>query len=67
MMVIRVGEVYFQCARALIRSGLWRAETHIDPKTLPTPGQILAGLSDGRVGGETYDAAWAERAKQTMW
>jgi len=67
VMVILVGEVYFQCARALIRSGLWRAETHIDPKTLLTPGQILAGLSDGRVGGETYDAAWAERAKQTMW
>ncbi|MFH6781671.1 MULTISPECIES: pyridoxamine 5'-phosphate oxidase family protein [Methylobacterium] len=67
VMVIRVGEVYFQCARALIRSGLWRADAQVDPTTLPTPGQILAGLSDGRVGGETYDATWAERAKQTMW
>lgn len=67
VMVIRVGEVYFQCARALIRSGLWREEARIDPKTLPTPGQILAEMSDGRVGGESYDAAWAERAKQTMW
>ncbi|MET7245484.1 pyridoxamine 5'-phosphate oxidase family protein [Methylobacterium sp. EM32] len=67
VMVIRVGEVYFQCARALIRSGLWRAEAQVDPKTLPTTGQILAELSDGRVGGESYDGAWAERAKQTMW
>ena len=67
VMVIRVGEVYFQCARALIRSGLWREEARIDPKTLPTPGQILAEMSEGRVGGESYDAAWAERAKQTMW
>lgn len=67
VMVIRVGEVYFQCARALIRSGLWRADAQVDPKTLPTPGQILAGLSEGRVGGETYDVTWAERAKQTMW
>jgi PPOX class probable FMN-dependent enzyme len=67
VMVIRVGEVYFQCARALIRSGLWRAEAHVDPKTLPTPGQILAELSEGRVGGEAYDSAWAERARQTMW
>jgi uncharacterized protein len=67
VMVIRVGEVYFQCARALIRSGLWRADSQVDPKTLPTPGQILAGLSEGRVGGETYDVAWAERARQTMW
>ncbi|KMO14285.1 pyridoxamine 5'-phosphate oxidase family protein [Methylobacterium platani] len=67
VMVIRVGEVYFQCARALIRSGLWRAEAQVDPGTLPTPGQILAELSDGRVGGETYDGTWAERARQTMW
>ncbi|TGD99383.1 pyridoxamine 5'-phosphate oxidase family protein [Methylobacterium nonmethylotrophicum] len=67
VMVIRVDEVYFQCARALIRSGLWRAESQVDPRTLPSPGQILAGLSDGRVGGETYDRTWAERAKQTMW
>ena len=38
VMVITVGEVYFQCARALIRSGLWRAENHVDPRSLPTPG-----------------------------
>ncbi|MGF3025247.1 pyridoxamine 5'-phosphate oxidase family protein [Methylobacterium aquaticum] len=67
VMVIRVVEVYFQCARALIRSGLWQAEAQVDPKTLPTPGQILAEMSQGRVGGESYDAAWAERARQTMW
>ncbi len=67
VMVIRVGEVYFQCARALIRSGLWRADAQVDPKTLPTPGRILAEMSEGRVGGESYDAAWVERAKQTMW
>ena len=66
-LVITVGEVYFQCARALIRSGLWRPDSHVDPKTLPSPGQILAGLSAGRVGGEAYDAAWTERARQTMW
>ncbi|KMO33021.1 pyridoxamine 5'-phosphate oxidase [Methylobacterium variabile] len=67
VMVIAVTEVYFQCARALIRSGLWRQDSHVDPRTLPTPGQILAGLSDGRVGGESYDRTWAERAAQTMW
>ncbi|KMO11640.1 pyridoxamine 5'-phosphate oxidase family protein [Methylobacterium indicum] len=67
VMVIRVGEVYFQCARALIRSGLWRADAQVDPKSLPSPGQILAGLSEGRVGGTAYDEAWAERARQTLW
>ncbi|KQP40643.1 pyridoxamine 5'-phosphate oxidase [Methylobacterium sp. Leaf104] len=66
-MVVTVGEVYFQCARALIRSGLWRSDSQVDPRSLPSPGRILAGLSDGRLGGEAYDAAWAERARQTMW
>jgi hypothetical protein len=66
-MVITVGEVYFQCARALIRSALWKPENHVDPATLPTPGQILAEMSQGQVGGETYDRSWADRARQTMW
>ncbi|MFT8243370.1 pyridoxamine 5'-phosphate oxidase family protein [Roseomonas sp. BN140053] len=65
--VVRVAEVYFQCARALIRSGLWKPESRVDPASLPTPGQILAGMSQGRVGGEDYDRNWAERARQTMW
>ena len=67
VLVIEVREVYFQCARALIRSGLWRIKSHVDPKTLPTPGQILAEMSQGRVGGEAYDSSWSERARQTMW
>ncbi|WP_314214213.1 pyridoxamine 5'-phosphate oxidase family protein [Roseomonas mucosa] len=67
VMVIRVTEVYFQCARAIIRSGLWRQDSQVDPRTLPTPGQILAEMSQGRVGGEAYDNGWAERARQTMW
>lgn len=67
VLVIAVREVYFQCARALIRSGLWRADSQVDQKTLPSPGQILGEMSDGRVGGDAYDDAWAERARQTMW
>ncbi|MBS5903666.1 MAG: pyridoxamine 5'-phosphate oxidase family protein [Acetobacteraceae bacterium] len=63
----RVTEVYFQCARAIIRAGLWRQDSQVDPRTLPTPGQILAEMSQGRVGGEAYDNGWAERARQTMW
>jgi PPOX class probable FMN-dependent enzyme len=67
VLVIDVVEVYFQCARALVRSDLWNPDKHVDPASLPTPGQILAGMSDGRVGGEPYDRGWAERAKATLW
>ncbi|WP_299743985.1 pyridoxamine 5'-phosphate oxidase family protein [uncultured Tateyamaria sp.] len=64
VVVIRVGEVYTQCARALIRSGLWLRD---DAKSLPTPGEILAEVSEGDEGGASYDAAWPERAARTMW
>jgi PPOX class probable FMN-dependent enzyme len=67
VMVMTVDEIYFQCARAIVRAGLWNPDQQVDPRSLPTPGQILAGMSDNRVGGEDYDRAWPERARQTMW
>src|ERR1700736_4099900 len=67
VIVMTVGEIYIQCARAIVRSDLWNPDKRIDPKPLPTPGQILAEMSENRVGGEEYDRAWPERARQTMW
>jgi len=67
VIVIAVAAVYFQCARAILRSGLWNPETWVEPMSLPSAGQILAALSDNRVGGAEYDRAWPERARQTMW
>jgi hypothetical protein len=62
--VMMVGEIYFQCARAIVRSDLWNPDKRVDPKTLPTPGQILAEMSADCVGGEGYDRAWPERARK---
>jgi PPOX class probable FMN-dependent enzyme, DR_2398 family len=67
VIVLAVDELYFQCARAIIRSELWNPERHVDPATLPTPGQILAAMTGNQVGGDPYDKAWPERAKATMW
>jgi PPOX class probable FMN-dependent enzyme len=67
VMVIEVETIYFQCARALVRSDLWNPARHIDPKSLPSAGQILAALTQERVGGETYDREWPGRAAKTMW
>jgi hypothetical protein len=63
--VIAVDEIYFQCARATIRAGLWSGASA--PAGLPTAGDILAGMTDGAVGGADYDAAWLARAATTMW
>jgi hypothetical protein len=67
VIVMTVDEVYFQCARAIVRSDLWNPDKRVDPKTLPTPGQILAEMSESRVGGEQYDREWPERARLSMW
>jgi uncharacterized protein len=67
VIVMTVDEIYFQCARAIVRSDLWNPDKRVDPRTLPTPGQILAEMSESRVGGEQYDREWPERARQTMW
>lgn len=67
VIVMTIDELYFQCARAIVRSELWNPARHIDPATLPTPGAILAAMSQDQVGGAAYDQAWPERARQTMW
>lgn len=67
VIVIEIDELYFQCARAIVRSELWNPERHIDPKALPTAGQILASMSAGELGGEAYDQAWPERARKSLW
>jgi len=67
VIVMTVVEIYFQCARAIVRSDLWNPDKRIDPKSLPTPGQILADMSENRVGGDDYDRAWPERARQSLW
>jgi len=65
--IITIDTVFFQCARAVVRSELWNSDLFVDPKTLPTAGEILAAASEGTVGGAAYDAAWSTRAKKSLW
>ncbi len=67
VIVMAIEELYFQCARAIVRSDLWNPDKCVDPKTLPTPGEILAGMSDNTVGGEKYDREWPARARASLW
>ena len=64
VMVIAVAEVYFQCARAILRSGLWLGAP---AASLPSAGDMLAAASEGAEGGPDYDAAWPARAARSMW
>lgn len=63
--IIRVAEVYSQCARALMRAKIW--EQADDSEGLPSMGDVLKELSEGAFDGASYDRDWAARAKETMW
>lgn len=62
--LIRIDEIYSQCARAILRSGLW---TEAGPADLPSVGDILREQARGEFDGSAYDREWPERASGTMW
>ena len=61
VIVVAVEHVFYQCTKAIVRSQLWDPARHVDRKTLPTAGTILAGLTAGRLGGAEHDKGHAER------
>jgi PPOX class probable FMN-dependent enzyme len=67
VIVVTVDRVYFQCAKAIVRSKLWDPATQIERKTLPSSGTILAGISKGAIGGPEHDRAAPERLKATIY
>lgn len=67
VMVVDVHEVYFQCGRALMRSDLWNPQGFRSDDAIPTPGKILANLTNDRIDGEQYDKDWPDRAKDSLW
>jgi PPOX class probable FMN-dependent enzyme len=67
VLVIAVERVFFQCAKAIVRSKLWDPATQVERKTLPTSGTILAEISGGKMGGEEHDRAYPERLKATIY
>jgi PPOX class probable FMN-dependent enzyme len=67
VLVVRVEAVYFQCSRAIVRSGLWDADKQIERTALPSVGTMLADLSQDRLGGEAYDRELPERVRTTLY
>ncbi|SCY45313.1 pyridoxamine 5'-phosphate oxidase family protein [Microvirga guangxiensis] len=67
VIAITVESVFFQCARAILRSDLWNPQKHIPRKDLPSAGQILAAVTQNRFDGEAYDKVLPERQKTTLY
>lgn len=67
VLVVRVETVFFQCARALHRSKLWQPETWEASGSVPSPGKILAALTESRIDGEEYDRELPGRIRSTLY
>ncbi len=63
---IHVEQVFFQCAKSMMRSGLWqpRPAGATEP---PSAGEITAALSDGDVNPKEYDQEKSQRLRETMY
>lgn len=65
VIVINITEIYFQCARALLRADLWNGNDQ--SADLPSAGDMLHEASSGAEGGADYDKEWPGRAAKSMW
>jgi uncharacterized protein len=67
VLVVTVESVFYQCAKAIVRSKLWDASRHVERKSLPSAGTILADLTGGKLGGPEHDRTAPERLKATIY
>lgn len=64
VIIATVDEVYFQCAKALMRSGLWQAADESDQ--VPTAGDFLKEVNSD-LDARAYDENYPEYARDRMW
>jgi len=67
VIVVSVKAAYMHCAKAFMRSDLWKPETWHDRSTLPTLGQILRDQLALADSAEATDRWLDDSYKQTMW
>jgi PPOX class probable FMN-dependent enzyme len=67
VIVVAVERVFYQCTKAIVRSKLWDPAGHIERKSLPSAGTILAEISGGKIGGPEHDRGQPQRIKETLY
>ncbi len=67
VLAVTVGRIYFQCSKAVVRSHLWDPASRVERRSLPSAGDILAECSAGAVDGQSYDAAYPARIRETLY
>ncbi|MSP46511.1 MAG: pyridoxamine 5'-phosphate oxidase family protein [Xanthobacteraceae bacterium] len=67
VLLVAVEQVFFQCAKAIVRSKLWDPSIQVERSTLPTAGKILAEITEGKMGGDEHDRLAPARMKETIY
>lgn len=67
VLVVKIDTVFFQCARAIQRSGLWNAPAADARAQVPSPGAILQALTASGIDGEKYDQELPARQRATLY
>ena len=67
VIVVTVRAAYMHCAKAFMRSELWKPESWPDRNTMPTLGQILRDQLALAETAEQQDRRLDDAYKQTMW
>lgn len=67
VIVVSVETVFFQCARAIQRSKLWRPVAEEALRNIPSAGTILSALTDSQVDGDQYDRELPARQRATLY
>lgn len=66
VLIVEIDTMYFQCARAVKRSGLWSADAQVDRSTLPSAGQLTRSVIED-FDASAYDAALEDRQRDTLY
>ena len=64
---VRIERIYFQCQKALARSGLWDPTRHVERSSLPSAGGILKEITEGAFDGDSYDAEYPARMARELY
>jgi uncharacterized protein len=67
VIMIKVEAAYTQCARAILRAGLWDSSKHVEKSEVPTIGEMLEAVTHGKINADEYNSNWPARAKTSMW
>ncbi|WP_068115398.1 pyridoxamine 5'-phosphate oxidase family protein [Tropicimonas marinistellae] len=67
VLVVKVHQVYLHCAKAFIRSNLWKPETWAERSEMPTLGEMLKDQAKLSETAKEYDGILDEAYRTTLW